>query len=102
MKKSTTKILGIAAVAFGAWYLFGRSRSSSSSSTTAIRSTGTGTPLPSARPLGDPNDFGSVAHACNAAWMLTAIGHPQEAATWVRKCTAGGGTVPTSATDQYT
>jgi hypothetical protein len=58
--------------------------------------------LPHNPSFGDPNDSNSVAFACNACFKLNAIGHPNEAAFWGQKCTAGGGTVPTSAAQQYT
>jgi hypothetical protein len=45
--------------------------------------------------LGDPNDPNSVAYSCAAAWRLNRLGHPHEAAVWIARCTAGGGTVPT-------
>jgi hypothetical protein len=54
------------------------------------------------RPFGDPADVNSVAHACNTAWTLTQLGHSKEAAFWAQKCAAGGATVPTSSTDQFT
>ena len=54
------------------------------------------------QPFGNPADSNSVAYACNTAWKLTALGHPKEAAYWAPKCTAGGGTIPTSAAQQYT
>jgi hypothetical protein len=58
--------------------------------------------LPPGRPFGDPADGNSVAHACNVAWQLTAIGHPTQAAVWAQKCIAAGAVVPNSAAQQYT
>lgn len=58
--------------------------------------------LPPGRPLGDPGDSNSTAYACNIAFRLNAIGHPHEAAGWADKCTAGGGTVPATASQIYT
>jgi hypothetical protein len=117
MAKKDSKLVLLAIVAAGGWYLYQRSKAaaaastpaSSSSSTTAIRSSGaspfvpqiTPTPQQPARIWGDPADGTSIAYACNAAFRLTGIGHPNEAAVWIRKCQAAGATVPTSAAEEY-
>ena len=96
MKKDTQKLLGLAVLGLGAWYLFGRSAKPAS----APAATDTfGAP---SRPFGDPANVSSVAHACNAAWRLGAVGQTKPAASWASVCTAGGGTVPTDAAHQYT
>jgi hypothetical protein len=93
MKVST--LLGFAALGVGAWYFFGRHSTAAAATTTTDKAAGP-------RPFGDPADPGSVAFACNAAWRTTALGHPLEASRWVPICTQGGGTVPSSAQEQYT
>lgn len=94
MKKQTKQILGFAALGLAAWYLFGRSSSSSSSAQTAMAA--------APRRFGDPADPNSVAHACNVASRLYALGHPREAASWASACQNGGGTVPPDAAHYYT
>jgi hypothetical protein len=64
--------------------------------------TPTTTAAAGARPFGDPNDQSSVAFACNAAWRLTALGRPTEAAHWVAICQAAGAVIPQNASQQYT
>ena len=51
--------------------------------------------------VGSASDTNSAAYACNTAWKLTALGHPDRAAPWAAKCAAGGGTVPADASQQY-
>jgi hypothetical protein len=51
--------------------------------------------------LGNPTNPSSIAFACNAAWRMNAIGHPQNAAPWAAICQGGGGVIPTSAAAQY-
>lgn len=82
----------LAALGIGAYFLF----KPAASSTVAIKG---GTPAPPQ--LGSPTDSNSVAYACNTAWKLTALGHPNQAAVWVTKCTQGGGAVPQAASQQY-
>lgn len=98
MKKDTQNLLAFAALGIGAYYLITRSASSaapaSSSAATALAR--------APRPFGDPTDRNSVAYACNAAYRLTSVGRTREAASWIPTCTAGGGTVPTTASQQYT
>lgn len=98
MKSSTKTLLiaggGLAVVGLGIYFLTKKPATTSS----VLSPAGGGTHNPS---LGDPADQNSVAFACNTCFKLRAIGHPNEAASWCQKCTAGGGTVPTSASQMY-
>lgn len=90
MKLKPIHLVAGAGVAFGVWYLFFRGKGPGWSSQ------GSG---PSG--LGDPNDGNSIAYACNTAWRLNALGHPEQAASWAARCQAGGGSVPSSSSGQY-
>jgi len=103
----TILILGV--LGLGAWYLWGRKGTQlTAQPLPAATDASTAPPGPAVRnltalanPVGVASDPNSIAYACNAAWRLGALGHPAQAAPWISKCTAGGGTVPTSANSQY-
>ena len=90
----TNTLLLLAGAGAAAWYFYGRQAAAS-----PALDKSTGTP---SRPFGDPADPGSVANACNAAFRVTRLGHPMQAAPWLQICQAGGGTVPQTADQQYT
>lgn len=91
---------GLALLGIGVYLVTRSSSSASTSTTTALAPPpGGGVKAPQ---LGSPTDPNSTAYACNACFKLNAIGHPTEAAYWAQKCTAGGGTIPTSASQMYT
>jgi hypothetical protein len=82
---------GIALLSVAAYFLF-----KSNAPTATAPPVAAASPAPQLPPnLGDPNDPNSVAYSCAAAWRLNRLGHPHEAAVWIQRCTAGGGTVPT-------
>lgn len=93
-KMKTSTVVGLAAVAIGAWWLLGRGG--------AVPQATDKVAAPRTRPFGDPGDMQSVAYACNTAWKLTRLGHPIEARAWAATCASGGGRVPTSDPEQYT
>jgi hypothetical protein len=88
---------GLALLGVGVYFLMKSAPTNAAATSGSVKAT-----LPHNPSFGDPNDSNSIAFACNTCFKLNAIGHPNEAAFWGQKCTAGGGAVPTSAAQQYT